>query len=511
MSKNKIILFSILLTAFLVRVFVIWIDRPEFVGWFNHTYYYFVEVKGLLENGKLPFPDMPLLFYIYAYSSKLLILIGMDDHNAIVVSTRFWMSIIPSLIVIPVYLILKSINYEKPFEKWNWILVSAGAFLPLSILHIPEFSQKTALGLLLLAVFILVTKRTLTSKKIKDILLSAFVFTLIVLTHFGTTAVAVLYVISLFAVQMISGNKLRSVIFYVGMIFALTAISSLTIYFIDIQRFERILYYLQHSFGSSFTGILLSPDSNMSQKLEAIAVIMLPILIVLFFLKLYKNNNSNLSDENRMFWLCNIIFFYLLMLPVYDQLLIGRFVLYLSLPILIILKFVLSYSVKNIRIKRVVLVLIILGTAFMTFGEFMSLKLHNKDKDEIFADLMLLKNQQNFQKNDLIITKNGAEHICNWFLGTKSGMITSLNQNDFNKYENIYILNPIEGELNFEGIENKSADNETDRYLFMMRNIPGPENSKTVYKSEYIELLKIDEVPSNWEFDKKGNWKSYGN
>lgn len=91
MDRNAKLLLLLVSISFLVRVFTIWLGRPEFVGWFNHNYYYFVETLGLLERGKLPFPDMPLLFYIYAATANLLTWLGVESHLAIVNATRFWM------------------------------------------------------------------------------------------------------------------------------------------------------------------------------------------------------------------------------------------------------------------------------------------------------------------------------------------------------------------------------------------------------------------------------------
>ncbi len=83
-------------------------------------------------------------------------------------------------------------------------------------------------------------------------------------------------------------------------------------------------------------------------------------------------------------------------------------------------------------------------------------------------------------------TKTGAEHICKKFLEVKSGVITFVNLRDFKKYDNIYILNPIEGELNYEGIENRSLKKESDEYLFMLGNIPRPQNIAVLFKTENI-------------------------
>jgi len=105
-KMSRKILIAIVICAFIVRLFLIWVGKHEFVGWFNHTYYYFVQTRELLESGKLAFPDMPFLFYLYAATAKLLTLLGIDEHSAIVNASKFWMCAIPALIPIPVYAVL---------------------------------------------------------------------------------------------------------------------------------------------------------------------------------------------------------------------------------------------------------------------------------------------------------------------------------------------------------------------------------------------------------------------
>ena len=114
-SKLKMdyrILILIILVAFLVRFLLIWAYRPEFVGWFNHTYYYYVQTRGLISNGSLPFADMPFLFYLYAFTAKTLQLAGLESNAAIVNATRFWMCLTPSLIPVPIYCAFKTIKNE---------------------------------------------------------------------------------------------------------------------------------------------------------------------------------------------------------------------------------------------------------------------------------------------------------------------------------------------------------------------------------------------------------------
>jgi hypothetical protein len=59
-------LLLIMALAFLSRAAALWWTRPEFMGWFNHAPWYWVQTRGLLQNGVLPFPDLPLLFHRYA-------------------------------------------------------------------------------------------------------------------------------------------------------------------------------------------------------------------------------------------------------------------------------------------------------------------------------------------------------------------------------------------------------------------------------------------------------------
>ncbi len=509
--REPTILCLIVLVAFFVRLMLLWVDRPEFVGWFNHTYYYYVETRGMLINGSLPYPDMPLLFYIYSITAKVLAWLGLKQDTAIVSATRFWMCLIPSLIPLVVFLIIRQINKGVALDRQFWLLIAASAILPLHLVHQPEFSQKNVLGMFLLFILIYQTRMAFIGwKNNLEVLLGALVvFLLITLTHFGTTGVAILYTTSLILAYSFlhPDTKSSRSLLLIGLV--MTLVSLFLIYAIDIDRFYRIWHYLVSSFPTSFIGSLFSSQTGGIDKLVAATGIILPIILVVLFYRFFSRIRASLETPDQVFLLSNILFFYLLLLPVYDQLLLGRFANFLSIPSLIIIVYLLKFSSWQSITKRVVTHTLVMAFSIMAFGEYMSLTIHSRNNREVFADLMTVKQQVIFDQNDLIITKNGAEHICNWFLGTKSGVITALNQSDFEQYRNIYLLNPIEGELNFDGIQGKRADNEKDRYFFMLRNIPEPKNAVPVYHSKYIQLLKLESAPGEWTYDEDGSWISY--
>ena len=508
---HQVTLTLIILVAFLTRLVLLWVGRPEFVGWFNHTYYYYVETRGLISSGALPYPDMPLLFHLYASTAKFLSWVGIAQNTAVVSATRFWMCLVPSLTPLPVYLSIICINRNKAPDWRQWMVIGASALLPLSLVHQPEFSQKNVLGVFFLFLFIYLTIRALFAEKVNPWtiigLLAAFV--LVVLSHFGTTAVALLYVSSLVTAYLFVNKYTRSSrrLLLAGLLLAIVSIA--IIYSLDIDRFYRIWHYTESSLRTSFIGSLFSSQSGILDKVIAGTSILIPLVLLVLFYRIFKSASISLGNEHQVFWLSHIVFFYLLLLPVYDQLLLARFAVYLSIPILFIVVYLLKFSNWRSVYKTVMVAVLMIGILTMAFGEYMSLKMHGRNNQEIFADLMSVKQRVKFNKNDLIITKNGAEHICNWFLGTKSGVITALNKNDFELYGNIYLLNPIEGQLNFSGIEGKRADNEKDRYLFMLRNIPRPQNATMIYESEYMQLLKLEAPPGEWKYHENGYWLSY--
>jgi hypothetical protein len=187
--------------------------------------------------------------------------------------------------------------------------------------------------------------------------------------------------------------------------------------------------------------------------------------------------------------------------------LMARFVNYVGLPIIFILAFMVSHYIKKTWLKRLALSFVIAGISIVGFGDIISSFWHNRNKERIYEDIMKMDNTINFTTNDLIITRNGVEHISNWFLNTKSSLITSFNVADLNKYDRVFLLNPTEGAMRLPSNTNKS----TQWYNYMLSNIQVPSNAKKMYISEHIELYIIESRPEEWSFDEQGNWINYGN
>ena len=502
-------LLLIVLAAVTVRVFTLWIGKPEFTGWLNHTYYYFVQVRGLLADGTLPYSDMPILFHLYAFAARFLMALGLETDAAIVSSTRIVMILVPALIPIPIFATIKNMQDRKPLLRSQWLLVSLSAFLPLTLKHIPEFLQKNMFGLLLLAILILYSQRMFQAFRYKDLLVSIVLALVIVLSHYGTFGAMTLYGVAAFLAIAFVHRLTRQTLWTALGLSISGSVALVLIYFLDVQRFQRLFLYLRESFGNSLVIALFRDPARFTENLISLIAILAFYVVLFLSFRASLRNRTAMPTGASFFFRTNVIFCGLLVLPVYDQQLMGRLAVFTSIPLLIVFAHLHRYYIDKQWIKTAGITLATLLVALLAFGEIMDSVVRGRSHASVLSEIQQLKTRQPFESNDLIVTTTGAEHICNWFYGVKSGVITSLYLEDFTRYDNIYVLNPIEGELNFNDIHNKSITSDSDRYLFMRRNIPRPEGIEPLFLSDNLELFLLHQPPESWQWASDGRWRGY--
>lgn len=498
--------------AFAARAIAIWVFRPEFVGWFNHCYYYWVQVRGILETGQLPYADLPLLFYFYAGVASLFELFGMEMPSAIVNSSRLVMSIVPALIAIPIYLLIRRMQGSKPLIGRQWLLVAIAAFLPLTFAHMPELLQKNTLGMLLLSGLMFATYVLLQSRTISWLIAVLSLFVLVALTHLGTLAVALLFAASLLAAFTHTGSGSRHIIATSLVVVGLTTVAITIVYTLDAEACARILRYAITSVPNSLLGSLYSSGSS-AEKLMFLAAIGLPLLLLFVLLRTYKRNCETLPLADRIFWLGNVLLAYALVLPVFDLSVVPRLVLFMPLPLLIVTAYHLQYHKAKLS-NRLVPGLASLGVVAMLFGESMNLLMLYPDKDEIHTELLQLRQQYQLSKDDLVLTQYGVNPIGNWFLGTRSGLITAFDKKDWGSYRRIFVLDPNEFQPGTTQASSPDVGKviyltEAEKYSAMRQRIPLPPQLAPLTDSKHLAFYELHAIPENWLFNAAGNWIGY--
>ena len=225
---------------------------------------------------------------------------------------------------------------------------------------------------------------------------------------------------------------------------------------------------------------------------------------------LYRRVRSALPPAERAFWLANILFCCLLVLPLLDERLMGRLALFTSLPLLVLLAHLEAHTVWRPWLTRAAVIAATAMALVLALGETISARVHNANHAGVLADLEELQVRQSLGRRDLVITMTGAEHVSNWFLRVKAGVVPSLSLADFEAYDHVYVLNPVQGRLYFDGLEGLTADSEADRYLFMRRNIPRPVGAEPILRTDNIEFFALASPPEDWRFGERGEFRSYG-
>jgi hypothetical protein len=318
----------IVVAAVAARVFALWVGRADFTGWLNHTYYYFVQVRGLLEQGRLPYPDMPLLFHLYALLARCLQAAGFEADAAIVASTRVVMCVVPALIAVVVYFVVRELNGVEPLRGAQWALVGASAFLPLTIGYLPEFLQKNMLGLLLLSVVVLGSQRLLRRFRWSTSAATALVAALIVVSHFGTFAALALYGVALFLAAALVDREPRRIAVSALCLVTAGAAGMALVYALEAQRFSRLLVYAGQSLRESLLAAVVFGGRGRADALLSLAGILLFYGLLYAAYRVYLHCRSRLDAGERIFWLASLLFTGLLISPLLDEHLMGRLALF---------------------------------------------------------------------------------------------------------------------------------------------------------------------------------------
>ena len=75
--------------------------------WIQLACYYLVQVRAIVQDGRLAFPDFPLLFHLQACVARLLSVM-MEPRAAIVAAVRATDTVIPLALAVPVFLFARA-------------------------------------------------------------------------------------------------------------------------------------------------------------------------------------------------------------------------------------------------------------------------------------------------------------------------------------------------------------------------------------------------------------------
>jgi len=483
--------------AFLPRLLTNVILRPEFVGWFNHSPYYWVQTRALLRDGNLAYEDMPALFELYAAIATVFGWLGAAFDDAIVLASRLSMAIVPALIPLATYRLAQIANAGKSLQFAGWSIVLASGFLPLTYAHMPETLQKNMLGMLLLAFALVALLTWLKTKSIARLAVVLVLAVAIISVHLGSG----LAVLLLFAA--ITLDRIFRMATPKGTAQSIAIIATLAL----------LLFALVSTFypgAMDRASILLAAfiPQSVTQASGMVALLALWLGISIFVWRWTRQKTSEWDSSVAtlarvcLLWVC------LLALPFWPGEIGMRLMLFVPLAGIALVVVVLAHVGQ--RWIRFGAVAVATGFLALSIGEAVSQAMIYTNKDNIADELDELRESYQLQRTDLVITPYGVGPTANWFLGTKAALLTAVTKDIFNQHDRVFVLNTLERPAPIlEADSCNIVKNEFDRYQTTRHDIPLTRVTKDA-AFEYFAIFKLEAMPAIWHFDTDGNWIGWG-
>lgn len=461
--------------------------------------YYPVQVRSLLENGKLGFPDFPFIFYLEAAVAKLLFFLGVANlGDCIMLASKAVDAVFPTLVAIPAFLLARSWLSGEKRRHWVPSVTAAFSVLSSSALTMVADFQKNAAGFVWFFFFAYFLYRALSRGTWKTYAAAGIAFALTGLTHIGCFGLAIVFLFVSAAISLVSlpagrqvGRVKRRSIFLGSVILVLflaVTVGGLYIFF-DPTRVERLI------------GIFLSPlrvfnppvifDIIRGQStlggphLFDWAVIN---MFGVFGLILLVRRWAVTEVAQRSVVIAAILSVFLLGSPFLNEHWADRLWLMAYGPAVVVVAFLLTKLYNRLALGTVtafVLLLTILSAGMMSgFDRPASIT------EAAYDELYQVRSAISQPEKTLVVARHGLEWWAAWVLETDAGQEFGLDQESWEKYDQVLYLKQIAGAEGF-GPGGPGAPPFPEVHI--------PEDAEIIFEGEYFKLARATGPPERDE------------
>lgn len=442
-----------------------------------------LQVRSLLEHGKLGFSDLPFVFYFEAFFAKIFQFLGFCDLSGCVMfSSKIVDSFLYPLIAIPAFLLTKSIASQIKAPKWVLFIppllltVSFPAFVMMA-----DF-QKNSIGLMWSLFFIYFLYKAAEIGRAKNYILAGIFFILTGLTHLGCLGFIIAFTLSFFFFSFIfQRDKRINLLKALGLISLAGGLVSLSLFFFDAERLKRLvsifLLPLKAFENPTIFGILAGRIPLQPPYLINIFIAHLLIIsgIIIFFTKRKK-----MSPVEKTLLASSVTVTIFMASLFLEPELGNRLYMMVYVPFVIILIPVLKYLSGNW--KRLLLTTLLLILMVATAPIAIKVRSAKCITDEAYQDLFKLKSAISNPEKSLIITRHGLEFWAGWVLNVDASNSPGLKGDAVKKYDVIYYLRQESGQGDF-GPFGPSGPSFPEVVI--------PKNAKIVYQDEFYILAEV--------------------
>ena len=420
---QKIIFFFIFLLAAALRGSLLF--RQELIPGVNGGYYP-LQVRSLLENGRLGFDDMPLYFWFNAFWVKVLaVFSGTPAESWIIPVVKTVDSLFLPLLLIPLYFIGRELRPpDKPGLFRDAAVAVFAAASPWPLMFTGDL-QKNAFAIPFFFAFLLFGLKYLRHPSRRWMLAGLISLGLAGLSHFGVFVVAALTLgLGLFFYAP------RRALLPVA---ALAVLSTGVVALFDPSRAWRLLMVAAELFRGP---ALLSPLGPP----ELLGYLFSWLLLGLGGYVWYKHK-AKLDAVERVALPALLALIFFLSFPLIDADYARRFMLMLFVPQAVLCLFLfrlLSPRLGNALAVTLLLVCLSFSPGVIRFKEPVITQ-------AAFEELESLKTQLQLDENTLVIARHGLEWWAGWALHCKTGNEKGVDEETAGKYRQVLFLHQKKG------------------------------------------------------------------
>lgn len=455
--------------------------------------YYPLQVRSLLEQHRLAYPDMPLLFILQAGLAAILNFFHAASYqDCIIIAVKATDIILPPLAAIPVFLIAKELRVnEVKSGFFGYLLV---AFSIINLTSIGAFSnglQKNAVAVIWVFLYLYYVIRLIRYARKKDAFYAGVVLLLCAFTHFGSCALLI-FLSLLTGISWLLYNKqaLRSLnrkrlsLFPAAFLVALAVIACY-----DAARFQRLMAIPLKVFEFPVF-LLMANGFGIEHFLSPIHILLSNFLALLAFVILLVNRKK-IDQDKKLIAIAMIASTVFLASPFLGLEWANRLYIISYIPV-VVLYMVLFHTGISKWVKAIP------AAVFMLFV-ITCLLAGQPNRDcisvESYAEFVQIKDRVTFDATDAIIGRQDLRILGSWEFRTKSIVDYLFKQEDFENYHAVYVIRQLKGSHFSPG-----------RFRGDARI---PDNALKVYSGPCFELYRLNSGES-WKGGKGKASRAHG-
>lgn len=428
-SKKRFQIMSSAIAVVLAVAAKLSLTRSELLPGLDGAYYW-VQVRSIIENQSLAFPDLPLVFWLQAIFAKIV--------GSVPLGVRMSDAVLPALSAIPIYFITR--NHGSKLLPAIATLVILLHPVQLYFFTGDFIKNEVAIPIVFFIVLVL-TRWEVTSRKLSIISLT-LLLSLVTLTHFGTALLAFMLV-GIWAILELCKNGRKSWIKTSTQYFiVLTGFLALIALVIP-DRYQRLLDFVTTPSTIFQRPILDGIIQGYANPIIAFTIIISQIFTIILGSFFWRCRNKIPSSQKSLI-ISSLITALILSSPLISIEWANRLTALSFVPLttaaILIFCYVEGIGGKSATTTFATVILV----AALLFSSFPMKRVFTGEK---YVEFRKLAEQVNIPKNSVIIARHGVQYLSAWHFKSDVVLDSYFESANLASYTSVFLL-----------VENSSSD-----------------------------------------------------